>query len=184
MPVLPILWKGPDYHDRSSSYNPRVQINFELVPDDFRQAFHTYYLRSTWVRIALCLAVLSLSVLLLTLVTGNTFAFQSLKPLGFVAIFFLAFIFVSPYFTSKKVLRSPALIGPRTVEVSADGLHFHSALVDSKLAWALFTRWTEASRVFVLYQQSKVVVPVPKRSMTEAQQQEFRALPGAPGSRS
>jgi hypothetical protein len=93
-----------------------------------------------------------------------------------MALFFLAFIFVSPYYTSKKVLRAPALVGPRTVDVSSDGLHFRSALVDSKLAWPLFTRWTEASRIFVLYQQSKVVVPVPKRAMTAEQQSEFRAL--------
>lgn len=153
-----------------------MQISFELIPDDFRQAFHTYYLRSTWVRVAACLAVLALSVIILTLVTGNTVAFQSLKPLGFMAIFFLAFIFVSPYYTSKKVLRTPALNGPRTVDVSAEGLHFHSSMVDSQLAWPIFTRWTEASQVFILYQQAKVVVPIPKRAMTPAQQEEFRAL--------
>ena len=61
---FPSFGKGQNYHQRSSLRRiiRSVQINFELTSEDFRDAFHNFYLGSTKVRIFLCLAVLAVSV--------------------------------------------------------------------------------------------------------------------------
>lgn len=83
-----------------------------------------------------------------------------------------------PYISSKRAVKMPAMVGPRTLEISPDGFHVKSAVVDSKVAWSLFSGWIELPKQFLLFQPGKVVVPVPKRGMSDAQQGELRALLG------
>lgn len=130
-----------------------------------------------FVRFFFCLALLAVSVTMLAFVTGNSEWGRSMLPLAGMAILWPSLMLLSPYYTGGKALRqTPGLAGPRTMDISAEGLHVRSATVDSKLAWSLYSRWTETKKAFVLYQGPNIVVPLPKRVMSAEQQETLRGL--------
>jgi hypothetical protein len=154
-----------------------VQLRFELSPADFRHGFRVTLFRYSSIRISICVLLLLLSVAAFAFLTGNTQLFRSFQPLVIVA-FVVAFILIyQPYRGPVNALRNtPGLAGPRMVEISPEGLHVRTSLVDSKMAWDLFRDWSESKDVFTLYHGQNIVVPIPKRAMTPEQQSEFREL--------
>jgi hypothetical protein len=125
----------------------------------------------------MCGLLLLLSVAAFALFSGNTQLFRSFQPLVIIAFVWAAILIYQPYRGPVNVLRNtPSLAGPRTVEISSEGLHVRSSLVDSKMVWDLFRDWTESKDVFTLYHGQDIVVPSPKRAMTPDQQSEVREL--------
>jgi len=71
---------------------------------------------------------------------------------------------------------SPAASLPLTVDISENGYYSRSSAAESRITWGVIVGWAEAERVFALFPSPNVFVPVPKRAMTDDQQNEFRAL--------
>ena len=73
-----------------------------------------------------------------------------------------------------KSSRSASL--PHTLNASDSGLESRSSVAESKFTWDLIVGWEEVERVFSLFPSAVSFFPVPKRSMTDSQQNEFRTL--------
>lgn len=65
-----------------------------------------------------------------------------------------------------------------TLDASDAGLHFLSAVEDSKVSWSAFVRWAEGDGVFALFLSPNASIPIPKRALTAEQQAEFREILG------
>lgn len=78
---------------------------------------------------------------------------------------------------AKKIISgSPSASLPHAVELSEDGLHFRTSASESRLKWDLITGWAEVERVFALFPSPLSFLPVPKRAMTDSQQEELRTI--------
>jgi YcxB-like protein len=47
---------------------------------------------------------------------------------------------------------------------------------DSNVSWSAYIGWSEGQRVFVLFPQPRIYVPIPKRAFNEEQLAEFREI--------
>ena len=88
----------------------------------------------------------------------------------------IVLLWVAPYRAAKKIISGPAYAAPKTVEIDDTGLRSHSSALQSSTSWESIIGWEEVDRVFAVFLSSVSFIPIPKRAMTEAQQQEFRAL--------
>jgi YcxB-like protein len=158
-----------------------MEITYQLTEDDYRQGYKAYKRRtkfSLWIsHLSYLVFVLVLAVTLFVLIVGPDRSFSTLFPLLFFVAFWMWCIWYAPYRVARKMIKgSPGAALPHTAEFSADGLHFRTTAGESRLNWNLFTGWSEADRVFALFPSPVTFVPIPKRAMTAAQQEELRSL--------
>jgi YcxB-like protein len=71
---------------------------------------------------------------------------------------------------------SPSASLPYTAQMSEDGLYFRTSAGESRLTWNLIIGWVEVERVFALFPSPLTFFPIPKRAMTDQQQDELRSL--------
>lgn len=71
---------------------------------------------------------------------------------------------------------SPSASLPHTAQMSDEGLYFRTSAGESRLAWNLIIGWVEVERVFALFPSPLTFFPIPKRALTEQQQDELRSL--------
>jgi hypothetical protein len=105
-------------------------------------------------------------------ILSNLFTFF---PLWLLAALWAYVLWYDPYSLSRKIIRGPTSLA-RTVEITEEGIHSRSTSTDSRLTWEAIIDWAEVERVFTLFVTSVSFFPIPKRAMTEEQQNEFRAL--------
>lgn len=89
---------------------------------------------------------------------------------------FLFIVVYLPHRVGKKMLAGKGTASPQIVEISDDGIHSRTDVSDSTLSWGSIASWIDNRRVFVLYLSPVSFVPIPKRAMSVAQQEEFRVL--------
>jgi hypothetical protein len=65
---------------------------------------------------------------------------------------------------------------PQSLSVSDEGFYSRTSTAETKFAWDLIVGWVEVERVFSLFTSAISYFPIPKRAMTESQQNEFRTL--------
>jgi hypothetical protein len=76
----------------------------------------------------------------------------------------------------KMISGSPGAALPRIVDMSETGLYIRTSASDTRLTWDLIIGWAEVERVFALFPSPVSYFPVPKRAMTELQQNELRTI--------
>lgn len=71
---------------------------------------------------------------------------------------------------------SPGASLPHTVDISESGLYSRSSAAEARFTWELIVGWAEVERVFALFPSPLSFFPIPKRAMTDHEQNEFRVL--------
>ncbi len=126
--------------------------------------------------VAFVVLVIGLGAALLVLAPHSN-VFQNLLPLIALCILWLFMLWVSPYLSARSQFRgSPAAKAPTTLETTESGLHFHSQVIDSKLAWPAFAGSVEEKKVFAVFTNPKIFIPIPKRAFSSDQLIAFRDM--------
>jgi hypothetical protein len=158
-----------------------MQISYQLTEDDYRQGYRAFRRRKTFslwaTRIGWVLLFLVLGEALYVSISGFDREFPTLALLwGFVA-FWGYCLWYAPRYAARKMIRgSPSASLPHSAEMSEDGLHFRTSAGESRLTWNLIIGWVEVERVFALFPSPLTFFPIPKRAMTDQQQDELRNL--------
>lgn len=159
-----------------------MEISYQLTEDDYRQGYKGFRRRTAFSRWSIrigrvCFVVLLAPAVLLSF-RGPDKTFSNLFPLWGLLAFWAWIIWGCPYYIARKMMmkssRSASL--PHTFNVSDSGLASRSSVAESKFTWDLIVGWVEVERVFSLFPSAVSFYPVPKRSMTDSQQNEFRTL--------
>ena len=160
----------------------RLRIEFQLTPDDLREASWAHGKR-TWIIIG------GFIVLMVVLNGANLFHAASSDPAGqahpvatgvataifmlpWVCIFLLVWMLVFRLLGGgvKKTWDSaPALGLPRAVEVDPNGIWLVDALVRSECRWGAFLKARETKNLFMLYLNNQVFHLIPKRAFPTAE---------------
>lgn len=167
---------------RVLSYNPGVEVTYQLTVDDFRQAMKAYRKKNVLLRwgfrfgVAFVGLVIGSGVAFLVLAPHSN-AFQNLFPLIALCILWLFMLWVSPYLSARSQFRgSPSAKAPTTLEASESGLYFRSQVFDSKLAWPAFAGSVEEKTVFAVFTNPRIFIPIPKRAFSSDQLITFRDM--------
>jgi hypothetical protein len=158
-----------------------MEISYQLTEDDYRQGYKAFRRRtkySLWIsRIGFVVFFLIFATALLLSTFGPDRSFSNLAPLWGIVVFWVCCIWYAPRRIAKKMISgSPSATLPHTVDMSDTGLSFRTSASDSRMTWDIFTGWAEAERVFALFPSPVSFLPIPKRAMTEVQQNELRTL--------
>jgi YcxB-like protein len=95
-----------------------------------------------------------------------------------------AILIISPAIYRKKLaryFREQKLPVERILTADSTGVVITRAdgAAQARTNWSMFDKGVESATLFVLFQNLRQFIPVPKRAMTPEQQNEFRALLGA-----
>jgi hypothetical protein len=158
-----------------------MEISYQLMEDDYRQGYKAFRRRkafSLWAtRIGWGLLFVALAEALFISISGFGRSFPILALLwGFVA-FWAYCLWYAPRYAARKMIKgSPSASLPHTAQMSEDGLYFRTSAGESRLTWSLIIGWVEVERVFALFPSPLTFFPIPKRAMTDQQQDELRSL--------
>jgi len=84
---------------------------------------------------------------------------------------------IGPRLTARRIAKGiPGAGQPRTMTVSDEGVHVRSNQNESRWAWTSMVGWNAGKQVFTVFVSPISFFPVPKRAMTDAQQEGFRSL--------
>jgi hypothetical protein len=158
-----------------------VEISYQLTEDDYRQGYKAFRRRTAFSRWSIrigraCFVLLLASAVLLSL-RGPNKSFSNLFPLWGLLAFWAWIIWGCPYYIARKMMKGSRNASlPHTLIVSDNGLSSRSSMSESKVTWDLLVGWVEVERVFSLFPSAVSYYPIPKRAMTDSQQNEFRIL--------
>jgi hypothetical protein len=157
-----------------------VQISYQLTAADYRYGYYAFRNRSffsrwmhrfSYVALFFCFATATLLAVTPRAKTDTT------VPLYLLSLFWAYILWYPPYAMGSRMIKSnPSARALRTVDITDDGVHSHTELSDAHTDWKTFVGWTENDKVFAVHYSAITFAPIPKRAMTEAQQQEFRSL--------
>jgi hypothetical protein len=158
-----------------------MEISYQLTEDDYRQGYKAFRRRKTFslwaTRIGWVLLFLVLAEALFISISGSDRSFPNLALLwGLVAFWSYCLWYAPRYAAGKMIKGSPSASLPYTAQMSEDGLYFRTSAGESRLTWNLIIGWVEVERVFALFPSPLTFFPIPKRAMTDQQQDELRSL--------
>lgn len=158
-----------------------MEISYQLTEDDYRQGFKAFRRRKTFslwtTRIGWLLLFVALAEALFISISASDRKFGILALLwGFVALWTYCLWYAPRYAARKMIKGSPSASLPHTAQISEEGLYFRTSAGESRLAWNLIIGWVEVERVFALFPSPLTFFPIPKRAMTDQQQDELRKL--------
>jgi hypothetical protein len=158
-----------------------MEISFQLTEDDYRQGYKAFRRRkvfSLWAtRIGWVLLFLTLAEALFFSVFGWVRSFPTLLLFWGMVAFLTHGLWYAPRYAARKMIKgSPSASLPHTAEMSEDGLYVRTSVGESRIKWSLFIGWVEVERVFALFPSPLTFIPIPKRAMTDQQQDELRSL--------
>lgn len=158
-----------------------MEISYQLTKDDYRQGFKAFRKRTAFARwtnrVAVALFFLILASALLLSFFGRDKSFSNLFPLWAILVVWAWFIWGCPYYVAHKMIkgsRNASLL--HTMNISESGVYSRSPAAESRFTWDLVVGWEEAERVFALFPSSVSYFPIPKRALTDDQQNELRTL--------
>lgn len=123
------------------------------------------------------LLFLTLAEALFVSILGFDRSFPTLALLWGLVAFWAYCLWYAPRDVARKMIAgSPSASLPHIAEMSENGLHFQTSAGESRLAWNLIIGWVEVERVFALFPSPLTFFPIPKRAMTDQQQDEMRSL--------
>lgn len=106
---------------------------------------------------------------------GFTWKFETLLPFSFALVALLSPWLVKRAY-KKAYRKNDAYRGRRTVSFDDAGMSITGAAFSSQLRWAMFTRFAEDDRAFVVYQSQNVSQFIPKRELAPEQITELREI--------
>ena len=158
-----------------------MEISYQLTEDDYRQGYKAFRRRkrfSLWAtRIGYVCLFLVLVLALFESTVGPNRTFPDLLLLWGLVAFWVYCLWFAPRYAARKMIRgAPSASLPHTMDISEDGIYSRTSAGESRLKWDLIIGWVEVDRVFALFPSPLTFFPVPKRAMTEQQQEELRTL--------
>jgi hypothetical protein len=156
-----------------------MQVNYELTQKDFYESLLAHRKLkpiSPWfVRIVVVLACI--------LVGAATFVHREMptSPMLLLSLILIPLsLFLTwgvPWLSARTQFgKQPAAQGPHTMLLDSSGVHEKGSGVTSDIEWRNLIRWTESKNQFLLYTSPASFNCVPKRVMTPAEVNEFRAM--------
>ncbi|SRR6266704_431425 len=91
-------------------------------------------------------------------------------PVILVPCFFLALIFVFPYFSARKAAASTNVQKGTRYEFSPEQIRVESSTASSRLTWEAYKRMTETKGAFLLFLQNNTAHVIPKHSFVATEQ--------------
>lgn len=151
--------------------NPTVNLSFRYLESDYVRALRAHYASRLRLRLDLVVAIV--------LAGTGFYLWQSPGAhwLG-VACVFVAALFALVLLAAFTVIppllfrREPKFRDEYSLTFSPDGIHFHTAHIDSQLQWAMYSRALVDAYSYVLYYGSRQFTVVPKRVFRSAEQQQ------------
>jgi hypothetical protein len=158
-----------------------MEISYQLTEDDYRQGYKAFRRRKTFslwaTRIGWVLLFLALAEALYVSISGFDREFPTLALLWGQVAFWAYCLWYAPRYAARKMIKgSPSASLPHTAQMSDEGLYFRTSAGESRLSWNLIIGWVEVERVFALFPSPLTFFPIPKRAMTDQQQDELRNL--------
>jgi hypothetical protein len=158
-----------------------MEISYQLTEDDYRQGYQAFRRRTTssqwFIRVAYACLILALAAAIFVSIFGPDRSFPNLALLWGLVTFWTYCLWYVPRRVARKMIAgSPTASLLHTADVSEDGLHFRTPASDSRLTWSAITGWAEADRVFALSPSPVSFFPIPKRAMSNDQQDQLRTL--------
>jgi hypothetical protein len=159
-----------------------VQVTYQLTANDFHQGCVAWRNRrkwQQWLRWVAYFIVASGSITsLTTLLVARNSETTPIASFGIVfGLGWFAYMLLAPRFYSRRQFRNnPTAQSPIILDVSDQGLEFHNAHADSRVAWSAYVAWGEAKSVFVIMPQPRMYITIPKRAFREEQVREFREM--------
>jgi hypothetical protein len=157
-----------------------VQLNYTLTVDDYRQGFKALRKRRLMTRITYlfgyAIVAFAAIMLVLVLIFFDSKSFQNVLPLIFAAVVWAAILWLSPWLSARRIVSGPVYTSPHTVNIVDTGLHSRTPVSDGTITWPSIVSWQEVDRIFAIFLSPVAFIPIPKRVMTDPQQEEFRAL--------
>jgi YcxB-like protein len=161
-----------------------MKITYHITREDYidAQKLHRAKGPSTLVRAirlgAKVVAVVALVIMLgLAAVIRDRSLWLNFAPLiGVWVLWVLLFLVWMPINWRRSYAKDRRLQNEFTADVSEEGVHLESVDFDANLKWALYLRFLESDRVFLLYQTERLFNMFPKSAFAPGEIEEFREL--------
>jgi YcxB-like protein len=161
-----------------------MNISYRITREDFvdAQKLHRFKAPSAFIRamrlgakVLVCSAFLIL--IILAAVTRDRSLWSNMAPLIVLLVVWSLVMWVwVPLCWRRSYAKDQRLRQEFTANISEDGIHLQSADFDANLKWALYLRFLESDRIFLLYQTDRMFNLFPKAAFAPGEIDEFRQL--------
>jgi len=118
-----------------------------------------------------------LTLLVLAVVVRDPKLWSSLAPLIVLLVAWaLVMLVLVPFSWRRSFANDRRLQNEFTANISEEGIHLQSSDFDANLKWALYLRFLESDRIFLLYQTNRMFNLFPKSAFAAGEIDEFRQL--------
>jgi len=161
-----------------------MKISYHITREDYidAQKLHRSKSPSTFVRaIVLAGKLLAglgfLTLLILAAVVRDPKVWSNLLPLAVLLVAWALVMLVwVPFNWRRSYAKDRRMQHEFTANISEDGIHLQSSDFDANLKWALYLRFLESDRIFLLYQTNRMFNLFPKSAFAPGEIDEFRQL--------
>jgi YcxB-like protein len=161
-----------------------MKISYRITREDFidaqklhRSKGHSAVVRAIRLGAKLVAVAIFLILLAWVVISGDRGLWPSLAPLFILGIIWAFAMWVwAPFYWRRCYAKDRRLQHDFTADISEDGIHLESLDFDAKLKWALYLRFLESDRVFLLYQTNRMFNLLPKAAFGPGEIEEFRQL--------
>jgi hypothetical protein len=161
-----------------------MKISYHITREDYidAQKLHRSKSPSTFVRaIVLAGKLLAglgfLTLLILAAVVRDPKVWSNLLPLAVLLVAWALVMLVwVPFNWRRSYAKDRRMQHEFTANVSEDGIHLQSSDFDANLKWALYLRFLESDRIFLLYQTNRMFNLFPKSAFAPGEIDDFRQL--------
>jgi YcxB-like protein len=151
--------------------NSTINLSFRYSERDYIRAMRAHYASRLNVPVDVGFAVV-LAAFGLTFWRSESLHWLGVASLivaaAFALMLFAAFVVIPPVLFRSE----PKFRDEYSLAFSPEGIHFHTAHIDSHLQWSLYTRALIAHHSCVLYAGSRQFTVIPKRVFRTAEEQQ------------
>jgi hypothetical protein len=148
-----------------------VDLSFRYVERDYVRALRAHYALRLHPKLdtALAFVLAAVGVYLWRWPDLHWFGVVSVVvSVVFATVLIAAFMVIPPL----AFRRQPKLRNDYLLSFSPDGIHFHTANIDSQIQWGLYSRALVDAHSYVLYYGSNQFTVIPKRAFQTAEKQQ------------
>lgn len=152
-----------------------VQLRFKYSEQEYTAAVRAYMLHTpeVLIRVGVFLSLLSFGIFMFFVSAMGVPASLLWAAATFLAVG-AALFFGAP---KRRFRAEPKFRDEYFLEFSDEGIHLHTANIDSKVNWGLYTRFLEDENYYLLVYGKYMMSVIPKRAFTDARQEaRFREL--------
>jgi hypothetical protein len=160
-----------DRHNQSYSMNSPVHLSFRYEQSDFARAMRAHFANEFRL-------TLDITIMIAMAAPGAYFfQLQGWRWLGIVctcvsAVFGLILVVAFAIIPQLVFRRDPKFLQDYSLTFSPEGIHFHTAHIDSRLQWSMYSRALVDAHSYVLYYGARSFTIIPKRVFQSAGEQE------------